>query len=519
MQESMKAKSRNALVFGGLVILLSVLAFLFQGRRGLWQPDEGYYVGTAMTMLDKHSFLIPYLGEDEIFLDKPPLLYWGIISSVNIFGQTEFAARFFHGVCYVATCLAVGLLAWSMFGNRRLMVLSSIVYGTMLAPFIAANVVTPDTPLALWTAISALAFWKSITTTKTAASVWKVVLSCALGFGFLTKGPAVLIPFAGMFVFLMMRKQLKAFLYDIGVVIGIAAFVSIGLGWYIWVGFKLEGGFSYFFDNQVWGRLVSARYKRNPGLGGAAIYLFMLTVGTLPWCVIWLQKPARDRLSKYLKKEFWLNLVNEPQKLFLISWLLIPLLVLCLASSKLPLYALPLMAPVAIACAKLWSDRVDAIAVKAGMKSVMLGSVRFVLVWCTFLLLVKYVVAIYPSDRDCRALWQEISMYVPATDYEVCTINQRVDGLIFYGAAKVEHITLKQDPYPTYLKTEQLQEEISGNVREGEKETLLLLTSKTETADAACSMLSHAGIEFNRIKLSGQRCLIVLRPESYNKAN
>ena len=61
-----------------LLASLAVLAFLFQGSRGLWQPDEGYYIGSAVTMLDKGSFLIPYLGE-EVFLDKPPMTYWGIM--------------------------------------------------------------------------------------------------------------------------------------------------------------------------------------------------------------------------------------------------------------------------------------------------------------------------------------------------------------------------------------------------------------------------------------------------------
>lgn len=515
----MKAKTQNTLVFGGLLVVLSVLAFLFQGWRGLWQPDEGYYVGTAITMLDKHSFLIPYLGGEEIFLDKPPLLYWGIMSSVKMLGQTEFAARFFHGVCYIVTCLAVGLLAWSMFASRRLMLLASVVYGTMLAPFVAANVVTPDTPLAMWTAISALAFWKSITTEKTAASLWKVILCCALGFGFLTKGPAILIPSAGMPLFLLMRRQLKVFLWDTGVVIGIAAFAAIGLGWYIWIGCNLTGSFSYFFDNQIWGRLVSGKYKRNPGLAGASIYLFMLTVGTLPWCIVWLQKPAIGKLARYGKKEFLLNIVNEPPKLFLISWLLLPLLLLCLASSKLPLYALPLMAPVAIACAKLVSDRIDVIALHAGMKSVVRGAVRFILIWSILLFSFKYALSIYHPEMDCRALWQEIARYVPPANYEICTINQRADGLIFYGAEEVEHITIKQDPYPTFTKTAPLLEEILKDIKEGENKVMLLLTSKTETADKTCSILSTAGIEFNRIKLSGQRWLIVLQPESYNKVN
>ena len=103
-------------------------------------------------------------------------------------------------------------------------------------------------------------------------------------------------------------------------------------------------------------------------------------------------------------------------------------------------------------------------------------------------------------------------MYVPDKDYEINTIDQRADGLIFYGAKKVEHITIKQYPYPTYLKTENLLEEIRANAKEGEKEILLLVAGKTVTADKACALLSEAGVDFKKIKLSMERWLIVVQP-------
>jgi hypothetical protein len=89
--------------------------------------------------------------------------------------------------------------------------------------------------------------------------------------------------------------------------------------------------------------------------------------------------------------------------------------------------------------------------------------------------------------------------------------------LIFYGAKEVEHLTLKDVPYPTFTKTEPLLEEILKDLKDGENKMMLLLAGTNGTADKTCSILSNAGIEFNRIKLSGQRCLIVLQPESYNK--
>jgi 4-amino-4-deoxy-L-arabinose transferase-like glycosyltransferase len=72
-----------------LAVCLIILAFTFQGSRGIWQPDEGYYTGTAVTMLKKDTLLIPYLGEDEIFLDKPPMIYWGIIAGLKLFGHSD----------------------------------------------------------------------------------------------------------------------------------------------------------------------------------------------------------------------------------------------------------------------------------------------------------------------------------------------------------------------------------------------------------------------------------------------
>jgi len=79
-------KRSDAVVLLFLVICLLILAFLFQGSRGIWQPDEGYYVGAAVTMLDRGDLLIPYLSE-RIFLEKPPITYWGIITGLKLFGH------------------------------------------------------------------------------------------------------------------------------------------------------------------------------------------------------------------------------------------------------------------------------------------------------------------------------------------------------------------------------------------------------------------------------------------------
>jgi len=58
-----------------LVFALFVLAFAFQGSRGVWEPDEGVYASTALSMFETGDLLIPRLN-DNPFLQKPPLAYW-----------------------------------------------------------------------------------------------------------------------------------------------------------------------------------------------------------------------------------------------------------------------------------------------------------------------------------------------------------------------------------------------------------------------------------------------------------
>ena len=56
-----------------LLLLVFVLAFSFQGVHGVWEPDEGYYIGSAVSMEAQQNYLVPTLGE-EIFLDPSETL-------------------------------------------------------------------------------------------------------------------------------------------------------------------------------------------------------------------------------------------------------------------------------------------------------------------------------------------------------------------------------------------------------------------------------------------------------------
>jgi 4-amino-4-deoxy-L-arabinose transferase-like glycosyltransferase len=441
-----------------LVICLLILAFAFQGSRGVWQPDEGYYVGTAVTMLDRGNIIIPYLGED-IFLEKPPMIYWGIIGGLKLFGHNEFAVRVFHALCYVFTVLTVGLLGRTLFKSMIHGIAAGVIYATMAIPFVAANFVTPDTPLALWTTVAVLLFWKSIEPNASHVTVWKMLMCLAIGLGFLTKGPAVLIPFAGMFVFLLVRRQTIKYFFTPWILVGFVIFCAAGLGWYAYIAYKVPGAGAYFFDNQIWGRLVSKKYNRNPGMMGALIYIPVLLFGSLPWSSVWLEK--RKQLSSILKKSWWTELKNRPVALFLLCWFFVPVAILSLASSKLSLYPLPVFPAMALALTPLWVRKIPASLLEKKEKfNLPIKPIALICIWIVILLGTKFALGHYPADKDGRALWAAMKSYIPEGNYEIVTIDERADGLIFYGAKNVEHVTQKDDPYPTFAITETVLSEL-----------------------------------------------------------
>jgi 4-amino-4-deoxy-L-arabinose transferase-like glycosyltransferase len=491
-----------------LTVMVCCLAFAFQGSRGIWQPDEGYYVGASVTMLERQTLLIPFLGEDEIFLDKPPMIYWAIIAGMELFGHNEFAVRFFHGLAFALTSVVVGLLAWSMYRSTRVGIFSGIVYATMIVPFFAANFVTPDTLLTLWTTMAMLCFWES-TGNDCRRPFWQMLLAVTVGFGFLAKGPAAFIPCGAMFAFLAVRRQLRRYFLTPWSLAAIAVFIIVGLGWYIHVSMALPGALDYFFDSQIWGRMFSQKFNRNPGPVGALIYIPVIIFGAMPWSLLWLGESGAFGRN-LVSRRWWRSLRDRPVELLLACWFIVPLTILTLSSSRLGLYALPVFPMFAIGAAKIWDGkfpRGDHVGAREGMvlykRHIVLCSVIAVA-----LVMAKLGMAVMPSASDMRLLSSHLKGHLPPTPYELGTIDKRADGLLFYGVQELEHLTDESNPYPTFSRTEHVLAEMAG-LDPNEGTMLLLVTGAGQTREL-CETLKRGGIAFDTVELPYRRSLLTL---------
>ncbi len=430
-----------------LALLLScVVALAFQGSRAIFEPDEGFYTNVALGMAESGDWTIPRLN-GEPFLDKPPLLYWGVGWGVRLFGTNEWGARTAQALWFVATSIVVGLFAGRLWGVE-LGPLAAIVYSMMLAPAVAADVLTPDTILAFWSTFLVYMYWRYFTSgTRRAGWMFALLMGLGVGGGVLAKGPAILLFLPPIALHLASKKGLRA-VFRPELMAGAVMAAVIGGSWYFAVADKLPGAWAYWFDNQIAGRLWSDRYHRNPQWwAGLEVYGALLLVGGLPWTPLWIWK--------------WLGRLRAPARLaggsqaakaehlLIRCWLLLPLAVLLVARSRLPLYGLPLMAPLAMATAALLSHSTFAALDRRRVAAL-------ALLWVVQLITLRGVVSVMPFDGSSREVAAALGRAGIAPPTRIVAVDTKESGLRFYGYGEIIEVRVRGSSYPFFVSVPSL---------------------------------------------------------------
>jgi 4-amino-4-deoxy-L-arabinose transferase-like glycosyltransferase len=378
---------------GTWIALLSLLlALALLGHRGIWDPDEGRYTNVALNMLDSGDWLNPRRNEEVGHWTKPPMTYWAIASSVAVFGPNPWAARLPSALAYLACVWLVWRMARRMAPGSE--VPAALAYATMLLPVGAAHLITTDF---LLTAFSTFAMHGFVQARFGASrpNLWIATVWAGFAFAFLTKGPPALLPLIALLAFdLAMpgRQQHRVFGWS-----GIALFVLLALPWYLAVIRGNPGLFEYFIGDEVVNRVTTNEFGRHgEWYGWLTIYVPTILVGTLPWT------PALLRWARRAPGDFrrwWrepAQRVADAPWLFLSLWVLLPLLVFCLSRSRMPLYILPLFAPLALL--------VGLQRVREGRP---LPRVRWLAAWAALLVGMQVAAGFWPTHKDA-SVWADV---------------------------------------------------------------------------------------------------------------
>ena len=435
-----------------LVLILALMAFAFQGTRGIWEPDEGRYTSTGLNMLDSGDWLVPTIDGEHAHLTKPPMTYWALASSFAVLGRNEWAARLPGALAFIGT----GLLVFGI--GRRLLPakpwLPALAWGLSLAPLIGANIVSTDALLVFFETAAMFAFVEAWWRGDGLARGWIRAMWMFFGLAFMTKGPPGLLPLFAVIAYMTFheRKSLVR-LFD---PLGLVAFALIAFTWFALLVAQQPDRLGYFLGYEVYDRVFTARHQRNAQWYGAfEIYLPVLLVGALPWTVLALVAAGGPRRA-------WAALIarlraRDRQWLLLAWWFLLPLAIFCLARSRLQLYVLPLFVPLALMAARPLA-RWEWLTTRRLAWTALLTA--------TILLAAKGTLAYWSSDRDAREMAREVRKLIDLDEVEeIAFVGMRpFYGLSLYLGTSVEsiHIVDRPQQYSKFVAEEDLCEELAA---------------------------------------------------------
>ena len=202
--------------------------------------------------------------------------------------------------------------------------------------------------------------------------------------------------------------------------------------WYLIVIAKHPGLLGYFIYEEVYGRVFTDMHDRSGGTFGVfKMFLPVILIGMLPWApILWRRLPGIWRTQGL--RQWWRARRAEDQLLLL--WCLLPALVFALATSKMPLYLLPLLVPTALLIARrllpLEARRMRRVLVIAGLSALVL-------------LTGKALVPRIPHEKDARDLAELVRANFQPLPQEVVFIDESAQyGLHFYLGVSVERVAL-----------------------------------------------------------------------------
>lgn len=389
-----------------IAALALVLGLGFLGSRGIWDPDEGRYTNVALNMLDSGDWINPRRSHEVGHWTKPPLTYWAIAASIRVLGANPWAAR-------LPSALAFLLCTWLAWRVARRIAPGSeapaaVVYATMAFTVGASQMITTDYVLSACVGVAMWAFVEARFAARKAPH-WLVLMWAALALAFIAKGPPALVYLLVVVVFdwlMPPRRDHRAFHAA-----GLAVFVLLALPWYIAVIAGHPGLFRYFIGDEVVNRVATNEFGRHgEWYGWLTVYGPTLLIGTLPWTpVLW--RWACRLPSRLREWQVPAARASDGGTLLLATWILLPLLVFCLARSRLPLYLLPLFLPMAVAIGTQWRKEGRAL------------RWRWLLAWTAVLLGLKFAAAQWPTHKDASAWAEAIRARVPGAIGEVVFVE------------------------------------------------------------------------------------------------
>jgi len=307
----------------------------------LMEPDEGRYALIPHAMNLSGDYVTPHL-KGVAYLEKPPLGYWATAAAFKIFGENEFSARLFPGLCAWG-CILLTYFMGACFHDRKTGLYSAAILTTCLLPYALGRINILDMPLAFFLAWSIWSGFLYFVPKGKGKKIWIYLLYLGSALAFLTKGLiGVVFPFAIMVIWLAIQQRWRDIL-RLPSPVGISIFAVVVGPWIYFVQKANPDFLFFFFIQEHFLRYTTTMHERTEPF---YYFLLILMAGLLPW---WLYLPkALYGIRKGFKLLAARTLFQREEVIYFLTWTGVIFLFFSMSSSKLASYIAPVFPPLAV---------------------------------------------------------------------------------------------------------------------------------------------------------------------------
>ncbi len=279
------------------IVLLWAIVYV----PGLFSPPllddaDSVHAEAAREMLVRHDWTTLYI-DGVRYLEKAPLLYWGMATSYEVFGVKDWAARLPLILAELWLLLATYSLGKRTLGERAGF-WAAMVLTVSVGPYLFTRILIPDMLIPLWLTLGFDFFLRTLEEEPPSiASCWGLAATIALNV--LTKGLiGIVFPAAIIGIFLIFTGNLKHLL-RMRLLSSTLVLLIIAAPWHIAAALRnpaagqSRGFLWFYFVNEHFLRYLGKRIPRDYDTVPLLVFWALMLLWLFPWSAFLVQALAK----------------------------------------------------------------------------------------------------------------------------------------------------------------------------------------------------------------------------------
>ena len=328
------------LIIGCFIIFSGFTLFFNLWARSLENHDYLRYAEISREMIRSGEWAVPHLN-GEVFIDKPPLLFWLIAIPSSLYGSvTPLIARLPSTLSAWIGLLILFLWGKRIYGTARSGLLTGGILLSSYQFFSQARLAKTDMVLCLFILLSLYFFYLGYEGREKRQTLFFGLCFFFMGMGVLTKGPfGLFIPLPIIAIFLIKERQWRI-LVSKKFIFGYAILALTVLPWVFLFIHRvgLERSIALVMETHILTRKAPFTF-----------YFIQIWGQFFPWSIL------LPFLSIYLWKQR--NRLWPSKESFFLLWFIVLFILLTLFEYRVSRYFLPALPPLALMIGGMWQKK------------------------------------------------------------------------------------------------------------------------------------------------------------------